>query len=211
MKSISYNLPIVRQIENAHLVDALPYCDEFSEDDRNQAMQMIEQEMKNTPKKDYLTSLKKPDGLFDSCPLFKQTLEGLKETGVDMDRYTELNSDTITDWQDANNRIQLLFAHSEIRRMNLDLLLEYGSSAWTQHNSNLTSYKERLASLVANLTQENDAINKERQALQINIKPNLSGLSSQYFNLSNANHALEAQKRKLQDEVEDLKRIKLNR
>lgn len=210
MKSISYNLPIVRQIEGAHLVDALPYCDEFSEEERRIAEELIQEEMKNVEKKDYLASLNIPKKMFESCPLFKASLEGVKEKGVDLERYKELNSENISDWEHAQNRITLLFAHSEIRKMNLDLLLEYGTSAWTLHNTNLSAYKERLSSLISKLTSENDSINSSRKSFQENLRETLSFLSSEYLSLCSSNRSLEATKRKLQQEIIDLKRIKLH-
>uniref|UniRef100_A0A0K0F8V7 Pre-mRNA-splicing factor SPF27 n=1 Tax=Strongyloides venezuelensis TaxID=75913 RepID=A0A0K0F8V7_STRVS len=128
-----------------HLIDALPYFDtNFGEEERDFAIKLIEAECRiYRPTKNYLTEYPEPDYDCYLTDILKGEMErmenGLPMEKIDLSQYEKFyNSNTrFNDKQSINKALSVTkskLEHLQLRRINLELMEEYGSEICFRYN-----------------------------------------------------------------------------
>uniref|UniRef100_A0A0K0EKP2 Pre-mRNA-splicing factor SPF27 n=1 Tax=Strongyloides stercoralis TaxID=6248 RepID=A0A0K0EKP2_STRER len=130
---------------NEYLIDALPYFDtNFGEEERNFALKLIEAECKiYRPTKNYLQNYVEPDYdcfLTDTLKNEMERMEkGLPMEKIDLSQYEKIyNSNTkFNDRQSVLKALSITkskLEHLQLRRINLEIMEEYGNDVCLQYN-----------------------------------------------------------------------------
>ncbi|CAJ0627686.1 14962_t:CDS:2 [Entrophospora sp. SA101] len=189
-------------------IDSLPYYDQEIEYEGMGAKvdKLIEQEMRKRPtsiKRDIKTS-------FPDIELFKyqRVEQGTPMTRIDLNRYRlEEPKDTsdIEEWIESINNSKSQASHQDLRSMNLELLLEYGSNAWRIHNFQLEQYLRHLEASLDRHKQKSFDLNRQRKAEQLEVGRQIEMLDNKWSELIGETIQLEVACSTLQHEISELK------
>lgn len=185
------------------LIDALPYVDRLTPEEKMNVDRLIQEEMKNSSQRPaaYLKDLPPAYQLnFADHPILSAEMERVKE-GVPMNtlddvRY-QLNPppkaqrNSFAAWKEALDNAHSQIGHQHNRVVNLELLLKFGPKAWRVHNTRLSSSNARLEAEVALLRSHVDAVNRERKLQQTAAGSNLVALETQWQTLVAKNAQIE--------------------
>ncbi|XP_063704040.1 pre-mRNA-splicing factor SPF27 [Culicoides brevitarsis] len=198
---------------NEVLVDALPYIDQGYEDPgvREAAMAMVEEECRRyRPTKNYLEYLPALNtGCAFETDLMKNEFERLAsrlplET-LNMKRY-ELPPPTkvgeVSAWNESVENSMAQLEHQNVRRINLDLMLEYGCEAWKSNLDMFAAMQAKAQDRCQTLKKEIQDINWERKDKQLKAGEKLKQLEAHWVHLVSKNYEIEQACAKLENEIQ---------
>lgn len=196
-----------------NLIDALPYVDVLTPEEKVNVDRLIQEEMKNSSQRPaaYLKDLPPPYQLnFADHPLLGAEMErvkaGIPLNALDDIRY-QLNpppkaqSNSFAAWKEALDNAHSQIGHQHNRVVNLELMLKFGPKAWRVHNARLASSNTRLEAEVAQLKNEVEAVNRERKLQQTTAGSKLVDLEAQWQALVTKNTQIERACRALETEI----------
>jgi len=200
--------------QNEFILDALPYIDDVAYDEthRRFALEMIEEEQRVYPMtKDYLRKFTKPN--YD-CFL-TQRLQGEMERisqkaemeKLDMSRYdipSPANTTQASDraaWTKAIKNCEAQIENQRLRKLNLELMLEYTGEAYLRSNKFLQSEAEAQERSVYQLRSQLFELHSRRKRRQEETGEKLVQLGTQWINDVNANIKLGNAFDRLEDEI----------
>lgn len=178
-RAIEFKTFLVYKIANSHLVDSLPYYDEYTEQDQLLVTDLIETEKRSFEIDDYLKDLPTLQSNFETCNSFKHLLEGVKGFRFNKTRYEIENTQQKSNPIDELHNLKLIYCYTQSKNHNLKLLKQFGVKSWTEHNKNLESYLRKLENHVINLENSNSQVNIARKIEQEDSKTKLCELKSQ--------------------------------
>eukprot|EP01026_Neomeris_dumetosa_P001083 TRINITY_DN10267_c0_g1_i1.p2 TRINITY_DN10267_c0_g1~~TRINITY_DN10267_c0_g1_i1.p2 ORF type:complete len:283 (-),score=53.52 TRINITY_DN10267_c0_g1_i1:216-1064(-) len=200
------------------LIDALPYVDEITSEEKVKAEQLIQEEMirSRKRKKDFVDSLPPVKKLkFEKCPMILQELRRLSQKQgmpkLDMSRYNmepppPTRQWETQAWQNAVNNANSQLEHQYNRISNLELLQKHGANAWRAQVGVAKVQVDLLQKEVDMKKKDIDAINRERKLSQIEGGRELKVLEDEQKEQLAKNCQMQVALLELQWEIEDLKR-----
>eukprot|EP00916_Digyalum_oweni_P013686 GHVL01022459.1.p1 GENE.GHVL01022459.1~~GHVL01022459.1.p1 ORF type:complete len:218 (+),score=42.41 GHVL01022459.1:54-707(+) len=161
---------------NYELVDSLPYVDSAPDLEMKEIInEMINEEMKLLPKKDYIASLPMP--LLNESPLVSFEMDRLSKgrpfATFDLKKYDSIDGPTsgrvadVLAWEMSLKEARIAIEHQQIRLDNLELASKFCNNTWSQHAKDLEMPQKLLEGEVKELRQKVDDINKKRKLEQI--------------------------------------------
>ena len=117
MKSLELYVPLVYRIEGSHLVDSLPYIDEYTEADKKLVRDLIEAEQKTMPSKDYLEHYNTTDKEIPEVKDFVPFNFEVKTPECEKD------------YVDSVNNSKIAIEYLESKKINLELLNEFSKES----------------------------------------------------------------------------------
>eukprot|EP00828_Plagiopyla_frontata_P040544 TRINITY_DN5528_c0_g1_i1.p1 TRINITY_DN5528_c0_g1~~TRINITY_DN5528_c0_g1_i1.p1 ORF type:complete len:190 (-),score=42.84 TRINITY_DN5528_c0_g1_i1:63-632(-) len=166
----SSQIPLVQQNPLNINISCLPYVDlEENEQIKSQVNRLIQEEMVQMPKKDYLENLPEPELTCLNREPFKEYIESLQgqieqkqQQGIDMQKY-EIPDDTTGNTDESIDRIKLLQQYLNLKKLNMEIMGKYGATKWKNFLEDLDKGKQRLEELEKKAKFEVDEINAQRK------------------------------------------------
>jgi len=158
------------------LLDVLPYVDAYSEEEKQDALRLIQEEMGTFQPKDYLATVLPPPPL----PTFLGGTEALLQAemervgaskppvgGFDATRYALRRPQGAAEkdpkaWQEAVDQAQMVLQHQHARLANLRLLEQFGPNAWLANNQRLQSLQHQLDEELRAMRTQIEELNRTR-------------------------------------------------
>lgn len=200
----------------AGVIDALPYIDGITSDDRQQAEELIEEELRRSSKKpsDYLASFPPlPASRFEGHPILQHEYSRVKAgkpmEPLDTNRFrlapppANKQSD-FNAWRKATDNAHSQLEHQYNRLLNLELLLRFGPNARRVHNKSLEGHVHRLENEIEHLQQQRDSINRQRKLSQESDGRAIQQMEQQYKSLVAKNMEINMACQELESEVNQL-------
>lgn len=200
----------------AGIIDALPYIDGITNDDRHQAEELIKEELTRSKKKptDYLASFPPlPPSRFQGHPILQHEYARVKAAKplepLDTSRFhlapppANQHSD-FSAWRKATDNAHSQLEHQYNRLLNLELLLRFGPNARRVHNKSLEGHVHRLETEIEQLQQQRDSINRQRKLTQESDGRALQQMEQQYKVLVAKNMEINMACQELESEVSQL-------
>lgn len=194
MKSLEFAIPLVFQIENSHLVDSLPYIDEYTEADEKMVKSLIDEElvrMDKNPSEYILMFEKEIKKDMEIMPLGEFKL--LRKIPECDEEYMEC----------ARNN-EVLIEYLEAKKINLEIAQEFSVECWGKHLQDLEAYEKKIEFDLAQLASKNLEINKSRKTTQESAGSKLKTLEGEWKMLLGKNLSLH---KKLQEKQADLSKL----
>jgi pre-mRNA-splicing factor SPF27 len=158
------------------LLDVLPYVDPYSEEEKQAALRLIQEEMATFQPPDYLaTTLPSPP-----LPSFLGGTEALLQAemervgagkppvgGFDATRYALRRPQGAEEkdpeaWDKAIDQAQMVLQHQHARLANLRLLEQFGPGAWLTNNQRLQSVQKQLDDELRAVRAQIEELNRKR-------------------------------------------------
>lgn len=177
MKAIEYAVPLVYRNENAHLVDALPYIDQFDAEDKKQVDSLIAEEAEKMREKDYLRDFPEPQ-------IGRSETIKLAESVVHAPRSSEA-----------------AYLHNINKYYKLKLAKEHSEESLKRKTRELASVKGYLENSIEEMQDDIKTINLARQNSQAEAKEELLSMQKQYIALFKANALKSRQCKALQSQI----------
>ncbi|KAL7073762.1 hypothetical protein ACQ4LE_007245 [Meloidogyne hapla] len=203
------------------VLDALPYIDDvnYTEEHKQLAMKLIEAEMKKFPMtKNYLRNFPEPD--YDKfltprlIELQQQIANKQEIPKLDLLRYevpTPGRAANKKAWISAIDNCKAQLGHQSLRKINLELLLEYGSEAHLHSNEILKSQVELSEAELYKIRSELYELNARRKRSQIQAGEELAALGQGWVELVTKNAGMEIAIDALEKEIKIIaKRLKVD-
>ena len=155
--------------------DSLPYVDEIGEEDLKKASNMIDEEMKRFPPKDYLANHENIELKFDDSVFLHTEMEKIKnsngkisENSHDFQRILKEPKEnaSIEEWEQSLKHAKSNFEHQHLRLINLELLNSYGKNSWLHYLSYLQNFKKELDNQLEEFKDRINNINRKRKIEQ---------------------------------------------
>lgn len=203
-------------VQDAGVIDALPYIDGMTNDDRHQAEELINEELKKSNKKpsDYLASFPPlPASRFEGHPIlqheYARVKAGKQMEAMDTSRFhltppPASQQNDFGAWRAATDNAHSQLEHQYNRLLNLELLLRFGPNARRVHNKSLEGHVYRLEKEIEQLQQQKDSINKQRKLSQESDGRALQQMEQQYTALIAKNMEINMACQELESEVNEL-------
>ncbi|KAI1719754.1 breast carcinoma amplified sequence 2 (BCAS2) domain-containing protein [Ditylenchus destructor] len=189
---------------NDDILDALPYIDDvnYTEAHRQLALQLIQAEMRNFPQtKNYLRHL--PEPIYEKflTPRILEQHNNIAEKKdvekIDLARYevpspanTAKSSDKRA-WQSAINNCKSQLQNQYLRKINLEIMEEFGPEAYLRMNKVLQNIAEKDESNMMQLRSQLYEINARRKRTQLAAGEKLTELGQNWVHLITKNAGLE--------------------
>mmetsp|Transcript_18191 Transcript_18191/g.54664 ORF Transcript_18191/g.54664 Transcript_18191/m.54664 type:complete len:310 (+) Transcript_18191:390-1319(+) len=195
------------------LIDALPYVDAMTPEEKQKVDRLIQEEMKNSTMRPaaYLKDLPPAYQLnFEGHPILKAELARVK-AGIPMEPLDDIRyrlekpslskRNDVGAWKKALDNAHSQLGHQHNRVINLELLLKFGPKAWRVQNARLAAANGRLEAEVAEVRAEVEAVNRERKLQQTAAGADLASLQTQWHQLVHKNAEIERACQRLEAEV----------
>ena len=195
-------------ITENYSLDALPYTElPLTEDEEMLVSQMIQEEIQNFEPQDYLS-------VFQPVPEERKipASRGDDDEGLDFEKY-ELDHPVFDDndsfekrvevWQDLIERAKIQIQHQSIRITNLQLLDQFGQTAWLDHLQELEKAKNVLKKILQTRQSQLTELNEERQRRQFDWAGELARNDTKWKQLLQENYQIEQEVKKLLGERKD--------
>ncbi len=199
------------------LVDALPYVDSLTAEEKAAADALIEAEMRAGARRpaDYLSEAPaEPRSRGAEHPLLAAELAraaaGAPLAALDLARYglerppPERAEDPAA-WHAALDNAHAQLEHQRTRLLNLELLLKFGPAAWRAHNEALAAHGARTAGEAAAARADVEALNRERKLQQMAAGHELAALEAEYLSAAQKNAEVAAAADAMEAEVAALR------
>lgn len=112
------------------------------------------------------------------------------------------------DWEDAVNNARAQLAQQENRILNLELLGQFGATAWKAHNSHLEGLLDSLMMQLEAVRAEILEINSQRRGAQTEVSGSLSSMEHKWRDLVESTAKVDLANIALEKKVEGLRRRK---
>ncbi|KAI8973699.1 Pre-mRNA-splicing factor SPF27 [Mycotypha africana] len=200
-------------------IDALPYVDRDVDDESTKLTveRLIEQEMRRMKRKDR-SELPLTVNLFEKNELLKQEMERIAKKqpldALDTKRYElkgpeeDEDKESVETWKAAVDNAKSQLESQAGSMFNLELLSKYGANAWRVHNYQLETSINYVKKETERLRQQMMEINRERKQDQTQAAASLSSLENKWSDLISQNLQVELACAALENEVEELRRMK---
>ncbi|XP_046355967.1 pre-mRNA-splicing factor SPF27-like [Haliotis cracherodii] len=198
------------------VVDALPYFDHGYDEPgvREAAIALVEEETRRyRPTKNYLDYLPPPIYNSFETEMMKNEVERLQARlpmeMMNMKRY-ELPTPAagkmtdISAWTECLENSQAQLEHQALRILNLDLMQEYGSSAWKMYNGVLSHMLEQAQKQLQDLRKKIQEINWQRKNEQSVAGSKLEQLESSWVGLVSKNYEIERACAEVEKEIQEI-------
>ncbi|KAK9806831.1 hypothetical protein WJX72_004086 [[Myrmecia] bisecta] len=198
------------------LIDALPYTDALSAEEKQAVDQLIQEELKNSVKKpaDYLKELPPVPVLrFQDHPVLQheynrvkagQPMAALDTTRYRLDPPPLARRNDVAAWKQALDNAHSQLEHQYNRLLNLELLNKYGPNAWRAHNDYLEAGNKRVEEEVAATKQATEELNRTRKMQQGGAGQQLAALEASWAALVRKNQDIDLACRLVEAEIEQL-------
>lgn len=199
-----------------HLIDALPYIDSLTAEEKRTVDKMIEEEMRLSAKSpaDYLKDLPPlPPLKFEGHPLLQQEYERVRQeqplppmdaTRLRLDPPPLTRRNDPAAWKAALDNAHCQLEHQYNRLLNLELLLKFGPNAWRAHNDQLDAHNKQLEGEVAAARKDIESTNKARKLHQTATAAQLRALEGEWMALTLKNMDIGSACARLEAEVAHL-------
>ncbi|XP_064610321.1 pre-mRNA-splicing factor SPF27-like [Liolophura sinensis] len=201
--------------EREVVVDALPYYDQGYDEPgvRESAIALVEEETRRyRPTKNYLEYLPPPNYNAFETDIMKAEFERLQARlpmeMLSMKRYElpqppagKLND--ITAWTECLENSQAQLEHQALRILNLDLMSEFGASAWKAHITVLVQMVDNAQKQLGELRKHIQEINWQRKNEQSAAGEKLKNLEASWVGLVSKNYEIERACAELEKDVKD--------
>ncbi|KDD73066.1 breast carcinoma amplified sequence 2-like protein, partial [Helicosporidium sp. ATCC 50920] len=183
------SLPAVAQTEETawrrgmDMIDALAYVDVMGDDDKARVEQLIQEEMAGSGKRasDYMSELPPlPPSRFAADSALSRALEGAAAgeslSAMDTARYRldpPPSSSSSSAWRQALDNAHAQLEHQRVRITNLELLLQYGPSAWRMANDGLATTLALTQASIREVEAETLELNRRRKLEQLSAAQDL--------------------------------------
>ncbi|KAL3082983.1 hypothetical protein niasHS_010785 [Heterodera schachtii] len=214
-------LPAIKPANSDGIVlDALPYIDDqqYTDEHRQLALQLIQAECKKFPMtKNYLRNLPEPDYDKFTTPRImehqakmanKQEIEK-----IDLLRY-EVPSPANTSrsgnkkaWLGAIDNCRAQLSNQSLRKMNLELLEEFGPEAFLRSNQHLKKQVEKEEAELFKLRSQLYELNARRKRSQLDAGEKLAALGQTWVELVTKNAAMVVANDNLETEIRTLAKL----
>ncbi|XP_067685525.1 pre-mRNA-splicing factor SPF27-like [Haliotis asinina] len=198
------------------VVDALPYFDHGYDEPgvREAAIALVEEETRRyRPTKNYLDYLPPPNYNAFETEMMKNEFERLQARlpmeMMNMKRY-ELPTPTagkmtdISAWTECLENSQAQLEHQALRILNLDLMQEYGASAWKMYNGVLSQMLDQAQKQLQDLRKKIQEINWQRKNEQSVAGSKLEQLESSWVGLVSKNYEIERACAEVEKEIQEI-------
>ncbi|XP_046557142.1 pre-mRNA-splicing factor SPF27-like [Haliotis rubra] len=198
------------------VVDALPYFDHGYDEPgvREAAIALVEEETRRyRPTKNYLDYLPPPNYIAFETEMMKNEFERLQARlpmeMMNMKRY-ELPTPAagkmtdISAWTECLENSQAQLEHQALRILNLDLMQEYGSSAWKMYNGVLSQMLDQAQKQLQDLRKKIQEINWQRKNEQSVAGSKLEQLESSWVGLVSKNYEIERACAEVEKEIQEI-------
>uniref|UniRef100_A0A915MAV0 Pre-mRNA-splicing factor SPF27 n=2 Tax=Meloidogyne javanica TaxID=6303 RepID=A0A915MAV0_MELJA len=206
---------------NEVFLDALPYIDDinYTEEHKQLALKLIEAEMRRFPMtKNYLRNFPEPD--YDKF-LTQRLIEHQQQIAnkqeipkLDLLRYevpTPGRAANKKAWLSAIDNCKAQLSNQNLRKINLELLLEYGSEAHLRSNEILKSQVESSEAELYKIRSELYELNARRKRSQMQAGEELTSLGQGWVELVTKNAGMEIAIDALEKEIKTIaKRLKVD-
>lgn len=199
-------------------IDALPYIDPLTDEDKAKAEEMIDKEMSQmraegrTPEQ-YIAHLPPIDSYlrFKNSPIMQGEMKRI-EAGVKMEPLDETRmsiepprlheQNSLEAWNKCVDNASAQLEHQHHRVQNFRLAVKHAPAVWKAHNARTDVYIKMAEARLKEVQAEITKVNQRRKLQQEKAKVNLDRLSKQYNDLvkRNIDMALACKKLELQKE-----------
>ena len=192
MQALEFYIPLVYQIEGSQLVDALPYLDEYTENDEKIVKQIIDDEMKIFTPKDYISELNVVSRDFSQI------------SSINFMNLTLNHPEAEEEYIQAAENNKILLEYLESKRINLELLAEFSQDCWNKHLQDVQEYEKIIDNDIKKLEKSNIDIHTYRKSSQEQGKIEIGRLDSEWKMLIGKNVMLN---KKLKDKQNHLSKL----
>eukprot|EP01017_Pseudomicrothorax_dubius_P044532 TRINITY_DN7538_c0_g2_i6.p1 TRINITY_DN7538_c0_g2~~TRINITY_DN7538_c0_g2_i6.p1 ORF type:complete len:200 (-),score=55.27 TRINITY_DN7538_c0_g2_i6:86-685(-) len=195
------------------LVASLPYVEEdvfkgapFL---REEVQRLVNQEMAQMEKSDYLESLPFPE-----CNILNQhpvPTDVIKSDYYRSDNIKISDEKNVEEIRRASNDVHIGLEYNNIKQMNLELQQKFGPSAWKEYISALETEKKNLEAENSKIRFQSDEINATRKYVQLQAKEKLDTMTAKTNFLIQKNEIIEKECMNIEEELREKirKRVKL--
>lgn len=195
------------------LIDALPYVDRLTPEEKQRVDKLIQEEMRNSPQRPaaYLKDLPPAYELkLEGHPVLQAELQRVREgkpmEALDVTRYRLdkpplARRNDFAAWKKALENAHSQLGHQYNRVVNLELLLKFGPKAWRVQNASLEAANARLSREVAELRGQIDSVNRERKLQQTAAGQELATFEAEWQELVAKNGEIERACRAVEQEL----------
>lgn len=209
-----------RGSEEGAVIDALPYFDKEYEDAslRAEVNRLVQEEMRRSKKRpaDFLKELPPVPPLRpEKCPMVARECDRVRAgkppaSGVDLTRYEpkQLTGSRAHDpgaWKTAAQQACCHLQHLDGRRLNLELMQQFGANSWKVHNQHLEAFLAKTQQEVAEVKRRIETVNRDRKLNQQAAAAELSRLNAKWREGVRKNMEIEAACGNLQSDIHRLR------
>lgn len=204
------------------VLDALPYIDDvnYTQEHRQLAMKLIEAEMRKFPMtKNYLKDFPEPDYDKFLTPRLVELQHKMANgeeipKAMDLTRYDVPNPGRVANkktWLNAIDNCTAQLGNQALRKINLELLDEFGSEAYLRSNERLKSQFERVEAELYKVRTRLYELNARRKRTQVEAGQKLTTLGQAWVESVTKNAGMEIAIDGLETEIRAMaKRLKTN-
>eukprot|EP00890_Picochlorum_soloecismus_P006483 jgi/Picsp_1/6836/NSC_04173-R1_breast carcinoma amplified sequence 2 len=206
---------------NQDVIDALPYVDDVTPEQKKEIQDMIEEEMRNMNKttSDYESELPTvPDFRTRSGgggTMLESEIKRVSsatgqptavDDGLDLERYSlprpsDKDKDDVESWVKAIENVMAQLEHQQTRIINLQLLLKHGPNTWRAYNEGLSSLLNTIDHELQVIRGDCNHINRERKMEQLAAGKEIADASAMYTHLVEKNRVLTAEITRLEEKI----------
>ena len=209
--------------EASELLTSLPYVDTVPAAVQKRVNSLIEAEMAAMPPRDYLShrplprlhllgTAADPESAGPSIALgeLQRLTEGRPSVPLDRSRYNvdppegALRREPQA-WRTALSNCRAQLEHQQNQLVNLELLQNFGSAAWLQHNRDLARMRDALVGAAHEDSAANEALNLKRKMAQQEAAPEITRLNADYSETIAKNQQIETACALLKVDIKRLK------
>ncbi|KAH0478743.1 MAG: hypothetical protein KVP17_001274 [Porospora cf. gigantea B] len=183
-------LPLYTLNTGYELVDAQGYADELPEN-RTQIDALVEAAMKELPTRDYLQSLPPPKTTAIDTLLAARGAH-MPDTAKEISLAPEVPSNSnisqeLDLWETHRRQLQIALEMCNAERVNLELMLEYGATAWDVNAGCRQHLCSQVKRSLAEIQSDVDAVNKRRKMSQLDFSRKLRVVADEKGSLETQN------------------------
>mmetsp|Transcript_34726 Transcript_34726/g.98403 ORF Transcript_34726/g.98403 Transcript_34726/m.98403 type:complete len:249 (+) Transcript_34726:209-955(+) len=202
--------------KHGDLIDALPYVDPLTPEDKRYVDKLVEEEMRRSSKRpvDYLKELPPlPPSVIAADSLAAAELERIKRgepmTQLDTLRY-QLNPpppskrNDLGEWRNALDNAHSQLEHQELRLMNLELQVKYGANVWRAYNQQVDVLVKGYEKSITQLRQDIEETNRARKLYQVSAAAEMEDIEQRWLAAVKKNLDIEYECRIMEQRIEAL-------
>eukprot|EP01084_Bolivina_argentea_P038662 71499_1 len=201
--------------QEMEVLDGLPYIEYFTDMQIANAEKAVHDEMRTMQKQDYLKEDPLPTCRIIDSTQFEEQIERIyrKEKILSFDRYECLGPrkdqiQSLAIWKKEIANCKSMYGHQLNRLLNLELTKKYNAAKWSNYNDYLRNCNEYQNTVVHELQDKMDDVNRKRKMAQLEAQPKLNKLESEWWALVSKNNEIELQSQILRTQIDAIQQIK---